>query len=203
MRLENSHCAAACQRNSTVRPARRVAPPRELNTNEVVGVDVIWLPTEDGKSQPALNCTDWATHFQLMVPMKDKNPQFSLREAYRHWLRFFGPPQTLALDLGREFDGVFALRAETDGSYIGPSSVESPYQRGITERAGKTFKLVNYQKNRLLMRNGYSPIQMVVGFSSKLPGGLMSGDAANRSLPDKERLGDIGVVRAMQMRKAS
>eukprot|EP00435_Cladocopium_sp_Y103_P050254 s2395_g15.t1 len=216
---------SACQRNSAVKPARRAAPPREIETNEVVGIDVVWLPTEDGKSQPALNCIDWATHFQLVVPMKDKNPT-SLREAYRHWLRFFGPPQTLALDLGREFEGVFALRAETDGSYIDPSSVESPYQRGITERAGKTFKvmlskamqtyecqnraewrelvdIVNYQKNRLLMRNGYSPIQRVIGYSPRLPGGMMSGDAANRSVHDKERLGDRGVVRAMQMRKAA
>ncbi|CAL1148194.1 unnamed protein product [Cladocopium goreaui] len=215
----------ACQRNRTVRPARRAAPPRELDVNEVVGIDVIWLPTENGKSQPALNCIDWATHFQMMIPMADKNPN-SLREAYRHWLRFFGPPQTLASDLGREFEGVFALRAETDGTYIDPSSVESPYQRGITERAGKTFKLmlskamqtydcrdraewrelvaiVNYQKNRLLMRNGYSPIQRVIGFSPKLPGGMMSGDAANRSISDKERLGDLGVVRAMAMRKAA
>ena len=31
----------------------------------------------------------------------------------------------------------------------------------------------------------------------------MSGDAANRSISDKERLGDLGVVRAMQMRKAA
>jgi hypothetical protein len=73
--------------------------------------------------------------------MADKNPN-SLREAYRHWLRFFGPPQKLASDLGREFEGVFALRAETDGTYIHPSSVESPYRRRITERVGKTFKLM-------------------------------------------------------------
>ena len=66
----------------------------------------------------------------------------TLLEAYRHWLRFFGPPQTLVSDLGRKFEGVFALRAETDGTYIHPSSVESPYRQGITERAGKTFKFM-------------------------------------------------------------
>ena len=66
------------------------------------------------------------------------------------------------------------------------SSLESPYQRGITERNGKTFKLmltkameaypcsdeaewkelvdiVIMQKNRMLMKNGYSPIQRVIG----------------------------------------
>eukprot|EP00435_Cladocopium_sp_Y103_P005667 s2718_g1.t2 len=157
--------------------------------------------------------------------MDNKTPE-SCREAYRHWLKFFGPPQSIALDLGREFAGSFTMRAETDGTFLDPASLESPYQRGITERGGKTFKLmlskameqyecknlaewrelvdvVNFQKNRLLMRNGYSPIQRVIGYTPKLPGGLLSGDAANRAFPDKVRLGDEGVTRAMQMRKAA
>ena len=132
---------AACARNQTVRPARRAAPPREIGINEVVGVDVVWLTRFDGKTQPALNIIDWHTHFQMMIPMENKKPE-SVREAYRHWIRFFGAPVTIALDLGREFEGCFALRAEADGSFVDPSSVESPYQRGITERAGKTFKLM-------------------------------------------------------------
>ena len=216
----------ACERNKQVRPPRRAAPPREIDINEIVGVDVVWLPSfEENKTVPSLNIIDWNTHFQMMVPMKNKSPE-SVREAYRHWLRFFGPPKNLALDLGREFEGSFALRAETDGSFIDPSSVESPFQRGITERNGKTFKLmlskamerhvckdhreweelvdvVVFQKNRLLMRNGFSPIQRVIGFTPKIPGGLLSGDASNRSFPDKVRLGDEGVVRAMKMRKAA
>eukprot|EP00435_Cladocopium_sp_Y103_P035126 s1424_g9.t1 len=216
---------SACERNSRVRAAKRAAPPREINVNEVVGIDVVWIPTHDGKTKPALNCIDWNTHFQLVVPMENKTPE-SCREAYRQWLRFFGPPTTIALDLGREFEGSFIVRAETDGSFVDPSSVESPYQRGITERNGKTFKLmlskaleqydckdfadwrelvdtVNYQKNRLLMRNGYSPIQRVIGFTPKLPGGIMSGDASNRAFPDKVRLGDEGVAKSMAMRKAA
>jgi len=63
--------------------------------------------------------------------------------------------------------------------------------------------VVVFQKNRLLMRNGFSPIQRVIGFTPKIPGGLLSGDAGNRSFPDKVKLGDEGVVRAMKMRKAA
>ena len=221
----NFKCTA-CERNRQVKPPRRAAPPREIDINEIVGVDVVWLPSfEANKTVPSLNIIDWNTHFQMMIPMKNKSPE-SVREAYRHWLRFFGPPKNIALDLGREFEGSFALRAETDGSFIDPSSVESPFQRGITERNGKTFKLmlskameqhvcrdqreweelvdiVVFQKNRLLMRNGFSPIQRVIGFTPKIPGGLLSGDAGNRSFPDKVKLGDEGVVRAMKMRKAA
>ena len=54
-----------------------------------------------------------------------------------------------------------------------------------------------------MRRNGFSPIQRVIGFTPKIPGGLLSGDAGNRSFPDKVKLGDEGVVRAMKMRKAA
>ena len=215
----------ACQRNSRVKPARRACPPREIQINEVVGADLIYLTTPDGTTRPALNLIDWHTHFHMVIPMTRKSPE-AVRDAYRHWLRFFGPPTTLALDLGREFEGSFALRAESDGTFVDPSSLESPYQRGITERAGKTFKLmlarametyvchdmkeweelvdiVTMQKNRLLMQNGFSPIQRVIGFNPKIPGGLLSGDAANRSYSEHVRLGDQGVIKAMNMRKAA
>ena len=225
MREARNFRCAACIRNSQVKPARRAAPPRELTMNQILGVDVVFLTKHDGTTQPALNLIDWATHFQMVIPIDNKSPD-TIREAYRHWLRIFGPPTNLASDLGREFEGSFAIRAETDGTFLDPSSVESPYQRGITERAGKSFKLmlskaletypcetdqewkelvdvVNMQKNRLLMKNGYSPIQRVIGFSPRLPGGMLTGDAANRSFPEKIRLGDHGVIRAMNMRKAA
>ena len=84
------------------------------------------------------------------------------------------------------------MRTETDGSFPDPASLESPYRKGKAERGGKTFKLmlskameqyecrninewkelvdvVNFQKHRLLMRNGHSPIQRVIGYRPKLP----------------------------------
>ena len=225
MKIARELKCTACERNKIVRPARKAAPPRELDINEVVGIDLMWIPAYDGGKRLALNCIDWGTHFQMVVVLPNKNP-VSVREGYRHWIRFFGPPKTIALDQGREFEGSFALRAESDGSFVDVSSVESPYQRGITERNGKTFKLmlskalenhpceseeewkelvdtVAMQKNRLLMKNGFSPIQRVIGYTPRLPGGLLSQDAANRALPDQLRLGDPGVVQSMSMRKAA
>ena len=216
---------STCERSSGPKPPRRAAPPRELQVNEVVGIDVVWLPKHDGGTHPALNMIDWASHFQLMIPIANRKPA-SIREAYRHWIRFFGAPARVALDLGREFRGCFADFAEGEGSILDPSSVESPYQRGITERAGKTFKLmlsktmdgygcssdaewrdlvdvVGMQKNRLLMCNGYSPIQRVIGYSPRLPGGLLSGDADNRIQPDRVRRGDVQAEQAMKMRQAA
>ena len=218
---------SVCERHQQVRPTRRSAPPRELAFNDCVGVDVIYLPLPGGqhKTRPALNIIDWSSKFQLMIPLTAKKP-IVVREAYRQWIRIFGPPKRIALDMGREFRQAFATSAEEDGSFVDPAAVEAPNQRGITERHGKTFKFMllkamdNYNcqstkeweqlidevamtKNRLLQNNGFSPMQRVLGFSTRIPGGLLSGDDGNRALPSRARMGDLSVERAMRMRKAA
>lgn len=198
-----------------------------MEFNDCLGADVIYLPLpgDKQKSRPALNLIDWATKFQLMIPVTSKKPD-EIREAYRQWIRVFGPPKRIALDMWKEFRRAFAIRAEDDGSFVDPSAVEAPFQRGITERHAKTLKYmllkamdtyscedmqqweqlldeVVMTKNRLLQHNGFSPMQRVFGFSTRLPGGLLSGDDGNRALPDRARMGDLSVERSMRMRKAA
>ena len=216
---------SVCQRHSQVKPARRSAPPKELAFNECIGVDVIFLPTLGSRSRPALNIIDWSSKFQLMIPMDNKKPGH-VREAHRHWLRLFGPPKRMALDLGREFRGAFSEQAEQDGTFVDPSAVEAPHQRGITERHGKTFKyllqktmdtfscanmkeweemvdITMMTKNRMMNVGGFSPSQRVLGFNPFLPGGLLSGDDGHRGQQPEAKVGDLSVERAMKLRKAA
>ena len=132
-----------CERHQQARPTRRSAPPRELAFNDCVGVDVIYLPLPGGqhKTRPALNIIDWSSKFQRMIPLTAKKPPV-VREAYRQWIRIFGPSKRIALDMGREFRQAFATSAEEDGSFADPAAVEAPSQRGITERHGKPFKFM-------------------------------------------------------------
>ena len=200
-------------------------PPKELAFNECIGVDVIFLPTLGSRSRPALNIIDWSSKFQLMIPMDNKKPGH-VREAHRHWLRLFGPPKRMALDLGREFRGAFSEQAEQDGTFVDPSAVEAPHQRGITERHGKTFKyllqktmdtfscanmkeweemvdITMMTKNRMMNVGGFSPSQRVLGFNPFLPGGLLSGDDGHRGQQPEAKVGDLSVERAMKLRKAA
>lgn len=216
---------SVCERSKQVKPSRRAAPPRELGVNEVVGADVIYLPTSTQRSRPALNLVDWGTKFQMMIPLSSKSPD-ELRRAYRHWLRFLGAPKTLTIDQGKEFVGVFAMRAESDGTYVDVAALETPQQRSITERAGKSFKqmflkamdqypceseedweeLVDttaMMKNRLMLKSGFSPVQRVLGYATKIPGGIMSDDANNEAHNHKATIGDLGIEKAMKMRKAA
>ena len=46
----NLRCSV-CQRHQQTRPARRSAPPRELDVNDCLGVDVIYLPIPGNKTR--------------------------------------------------------------------------------------------------------------------------------------------------------
>ena len=86
-----------------------------------------------------MNIIDWSSRFQLVIPLDDASAA-SARAAYRIWIKFFGPPKFIRVDLGGEFAKEFADRAMADGTELDPASLEAPTQNAITEREGKTFK---------------------------------------------------------------
>ena len=219
---KNLKCSV-CERHAATRPARRAAPPRHLHVNQTVGVDTVYLPDHRGKTRMALNIVDWASRFQMMIPLSGHSPG-AARRAYLQWVRLFGPPENLYTDLGREFLGAFP-GAEHDSTFIDPSALEMPTQRGITERAGRNFKeilsktmmqvgcsnyeewqetvdIVNMTCNRLMNKSGYSPIQRVIGYTPRIPGGLMTG--GGNDLATMSRVGgDLQVQRAAEIRLAA
>eukprot|EP00435_Cladocopium_sp_Y103_P033679 s671_g8.t1 len=215
---------SVCERHAATRPARRAAPPKQVHVNQVVGIDAVYLPDYRGKTRMALNIVDWASRFQMMIPLSGHSPG-AARRAYLQWVRLFGPPENLYTDLGREFLGAFELGAEHDSTFIDPSALEMPTQRGITERAGRHFKevlsrtmmqigcsnheewtnvvdIVNMTCNRLMNKSGYSPIQRVLGYSPRVPGGLLTGGA--NDLATMSRCGgDLQMQRAQEIRLAA
>ena len=222
---KNLKCSVR-QQHASLRPARRAAPPRQLHVNEIVGIDSVYIPGPDGGKRLALNIVDWASRFQMIIPL-ERHTAPAARRAYLQWVRFFGPPTKIYPDLGREFKGAFELGAELDSTILEPSALEMPSQRGITERAGKNFKEVfsrtlmghacqddNEWKllvdvacmtvNRLMNKSGYSPIQRVLGYSPRLPGGLLTGGQDDLSTVSRAREGgDVQVQKAMAMRLAA
>ncbi|CAE7471087.1 GIP [Symbiodinium natans] len=217
---------STCEAYQLPDPARKGAPPKEeLFINEWVGVDTVHLRDHQNQAVPALNIIDFHTHFQLVIPM-DKESAAEVRKAYRQWVRFFGVPRKVMFDLGTEFKAEFRRQVENDGSEALPSSLETPTQRGLTERAGGVFKnilyksMLDYQcqsreewkelvdvacmtRNRLLLRGGYSPIQRVIGYTPRLPGGLLTGGADDHTMAGRIVMGDRDVTRSMKMRKAA
>ena len=221
----NLKCSV-CEKFASVRPPRKAAPPREFGINEVIGMDTVWLPTVgQKKKRVALNIIDYSSHFQMMIPLRGRSPE-AVWTAYRQWVKFFGPPRQIWADQGSEFKGSFKIRTAQEGTRMDPSSLEAPTQRGLAERHGKTFKVMlektmadyfceSYSdwlelidvtimvKNRLASRGGSSPIQRVLGYLPRLPGGLLSEGQDDAEAGRQPRLGDAGITRAMDMRKAA
>ena len=216
-----------CERHAKIHAPRNAAPPKEWHMNQVVGVDSVWLPTQTGKNRLALNIVCWASRFQMMIPLEDHTPG-SARRAYLQWLKLFGPPERVYVDLGKEFKGAFELGAEVDSTYYEPGSLEMPTQRirSITERAGKSYKevlskameqydchgeedwlelvdIVSMTMNRLVNKSGYSPIQRVLGYTPRIPGGLFSGGANDLPILNRLQGGDLQVQKAQEMRLAA
>ena len=216
---------ATCLESSRPKPWRLAAPPRELPFNEVVGVDLITLKLRD-ISVHCLNIICWGTRYQMVIPLTGTKSQ-DVRNAYRHWTTCFGAPRVVKCDLGREFKKDFSARCATDGTILDPISLEAPTQNSITEREGKSFKMIFYKtaheygniesqdemhelihvtglmKNRLSHRGGYSPIHRVFGITPCLPGETLRGDEGNHAHTAALQAGDIALQKQEHMRLAA
>ena len=214
-----------CERHQKLAAPRAAAPPRTWQVNQVVGVDTIWLPTWKGKQRMAMNIVCWASRFQMIIPL-DQHDAVAARRAYLQWVRLMGPPERVYVDLGKEFEGAFELGAEIDSTYYDAGALEMPTQRSITERAGKSFKEVFSRAleqyscdsedewknlvditmmtcNRLINKSGYSPIQRVLGYTPRIPGGIISGGETNLSILGRPSGGDLQMQKSHEMRLAA
>ena len=213
-----------CERSVRPKSSRTAAPPREVGLNEVVGCDSIIIQAPfSKKNRYLLNIVDYHSHFQMVVLLPDHTAA-TARWGYRHWLRMFGPPKRLLVDLGKEFKREFTDMAEADGSEVDPSSLETPEQRGFVEHNGQLFKdmlckvmeqqpcdnLNDFQemiditccmKNRLISRGGFSPAQRVFGYNQRIPGMASSDGSESLATTSRVNAGDQAVHRAMLIRK--
>lgn len=120
-------------------------------------------------------------------------------------------------DNGPEFDGEFHEGLMMDGSADERSAGCSPWQNGLAERHGQTFKNMFYKcchasspvtrddveeiveqvcvaKNSLVRKDGFSPSQRVFGRDVRLPGLLYSGEE-HAGINSAMLMGDQGFVR--------
>ena len=141
---KNLQCSV-CDRFKTQKTSRAAAPPREIGVNDVVGLDTDQIRTHQSqKTRYVMNIIDYHSHFQLMIVLPDHTARSS-RWEYRQWIKFFGPPKQLLVDLGKEFKKEFLDAAEADGTEFVASSLETPEQRGLAERHGQIFKQMLYK----------------------------------------------------------
>ena len=85
---------------------RRPAPPNPATTHRVtefnakIGIDVKYFPDwQVNQKIPAVNIADYASRFQIMVPLPGRDTSESIRRALRErWVSWAGVPKGICVD---------------------------------------------------------------------------------------------------------
>ena len=93
------------------------------------------------------NMLDMARHYQVVVPVANKNPLTVFYGFLLGWCLTLGVPECLRFDLGSEFESSFSELAEQIGCRLLPAASVSPTQKAPCERAGGAWK---YRARRLV-----------------------------------------------------
>ena len=214
---------------------QEIAPPgrylkqrpeiRPTTFGKEIHCDLKYLHDTEGKLYVALSMVDAATSFHAAVLLRNRKADHVARKMARHWCSIYGIPETVVIDQGGEFDGLFIAWLETHGIHSKITGARSGWQHGFAERHGallgascsslmwqfkakgraeaKDCLAASVQaKNMTLSRKGYTPFQLVFGRQPMFPDLLEESMTGNLSLRDA--LGTEGEVqRAAEMRTAA
>ena len=91
-----------CKEHQQPKPARPTSIPRAYEANQVIGVDIVYMPwTAPNQQVPVLNTVDWATCCQVLEPVQGLTAEKAWTAFMRGWARVFGMPRILVVDQGR------------------------------------------------------------------------------------------------------
>ncbi len=175
--------------------------PQVDEFNVQIGMDVLEEKDSDNQSWSWLNVVCQGTGFQVctLLGKTVKNPTSAqVLEAFETgWGNWAGVPEHgLIVDRARYFIGSLAEQLTNEGCHFTVAAKASPWQLGMIERAGGSWKsmfrrvvwslqlsgledillataAINQARNSLARRSGFSPQQWVLGRSLRLPADLM------------------------------
>ena len=195
---------ATCASRAKPSPARPGHLMRSLEFNQVVGVDLCFLPIF-GREYILLHALCWGTNYQQASLCQNKSADEVLRTLMDMWVKVFGPPELLVMDRGKEFfNEKFHAMLGGQGCGLHYIDAESPWQNSRTERAGGILKekilatahevsatpeelhLVIAEavsaRNRFMNRFGFSPMQRVFGKNLRIPDSMLTSDSMDQEL---------------------
>ena len=185
-----------CQvyRKSRVKPI--VSMPLANQFNEVVALDLKFY-----KGKIILHLIDHVSRFSAAAVVKSKNPNEIISKKFQCWISVFGPPSRYFHDNGGEFvNSEFIELCESFNITVLTTAAESPWSNGLCERhnavlADMLDKIIEERqcdletalcwavnaKNSLSNVHGFSPYQLAIGYSPKMPCVLENWPPANES----------------------
>src|SRR5215469_3866198 len=147
------------------------------NFNEVLAIDLGEL-----EGEKFIVMVDWATRYSQAAWIKSKKPEEMIEKVMEKWVSYFGPPEKILSDGGREFQNEeFAEFAEKQGIELMVTASESPWSNGKCEKVVGLLKegirkmreglgrrelilpWIVSARNGLEMKGGFTPNQKVFG----------------------------------------
>ena len=131
--------------NQRPTPALPANTTRLCQFNEKLGLDVKYLPGwNPGQKVACVNLVDYASSFQVMVPIGRRETGELLRQALLDkWLAWAGPPQALRLDPARpNLGNMLSDFCNNHGIAVEQTPAEAHWQLGKVERHGQWFQRI-------------------------------------------------------------
>ena len=169
-------------RKSAVKPI--VSMPLASEFNEVVALDLKFY-----RGKIILHLIDHVSRFSAAAVVRSKKPSEIIAKIFQCWISVFGPPKRFLHDNGGEFvNSEFLELCESFNIVVLTTAAESPWSNGLCERhnavlADMLDKVTEekdcdletavcwaiHAKNSLSNVHGFSPYQIAIGFTPKMP----------------------------------
>ena len=185
------NCLKEVARNCNVckvfsRPSPRpvVGLPMASEFNEVVAMDIKFL---NGKM--ILHLIDHLSRYSAAAIINSKRPDEIVNKIFQIWISVFGPPSKFFSDNGGEFNNEkFREMCERFNITVKTTAAEAPWSNGLCERhnavlgdmvektmaeSGIPYEVALnwavHAKNSLSNVHGFTPYQLAIGYTPKLP----------------------------------
>ena len=179
----NKSCQT-CLQYRQPKPRPVVGLPTATRFGEKIAMDLKFYD-----SKIILHMIDHATRFSMAASVPNKKPDTIVKAMFNKWIGIFGAPEKFLTDNGGEFVNKELVElAESFGMIIQTTAAEAPWSNGLVERHNKVIAQMlnkiladtkcNFEialqwaisaKNSLSNVHGFSPYQLVLGNSPKLP----------------------------------
>ena len=211
--------------------ARPSSPPpaqthRATQFNERVGIDVKYLPGwKPNQKIPAVNIVDYASSFQIVVPLEGRETSESIRRVFLdRWTSWAGVPQEIVVDPAQaNISDALTVPQELAGAKISITAAEAHWQLGKVEVHGGWFSKVlakviaetmphnqatwldciaaAHTKNELIQMYGMTPAQFLFGRHPRVPSNLL--DEPLSVVPATASLYEESLQRSIATRQAA
>lgn len=226
--LARDHACPQCQSQSRAKPtpALPAQPERVTTFNQRLGIDIKYVTGwNTNQKVPALNMIDYASSFQVVVPIFERVTSDGIRRIVQErWISWAGQPDEIMCDPAKvNISEAMTVPNELAGSVFHITAADAHYQLGKVEVHGGWFNQVlerimhdmspnskeswlecvhaAHCKNELIQVYGMTPAQFIFGRNPKIPENLL--DEPCEIIPATAPLYEAEVARKVAVRQSA